>query len=78
MTNTPRRYLVRGVASAPGFTGTTLAVLCKHLVSAERLFERKVAESGFDAVLLIDREQKKVLRSFGSTNPEGTADYFGW
>jgi hypothetical protein len=47
-------------------------------ISAEPLFARKAAEVGSgDGLLLIDREQKKVLRSVGSSDPKKTAAWFG-
>jgi hypothetical protein len=78
-----RRYVVKEVTSSPGRTGTLWAVGCTHLASAEALFERKVQESiadgmeGSSAFLLIDRLEKKVLKSVGSRNPIKTARYFG-
>jgi hypothetical protein len=74
-----RRYLVSMVTmGSPAWSGTIWAVGCKHLGSAEALFARKAGEvDNGDALLLIDREQRKVLRSVGSSDPEKTVAWFG-
>jgi hypothetical protein len=75
-----RRFVVKMVTmGSPAWSGTVWTKGCKHLASAEALFARKVeeVESG-DALLLIDRERRKVLRSVGSSDPEKTAAWFGW
>ena len=64
------------VTSSPAWTGTLWTVGCKHLSSAEALFERK--RTNGDAMLLVDRETGKVLRSVGFEDPEQGARYFGW
>jgi hypothetical protein len=79
--NMRRRYAVKMVTmgSPGGWSGTLWAVGCKRLSSAEALFVRKAAEVGSgDGFLLIDREQKKVLRSVGSSDPKKTAAWFRW
>jgi len=76
-----RRYVVKSVTSWPGWTGTLRCIGCKHLTSAEVLFDRQAEEWEADpstALLLIDREDRKVLRSVGSSDPDKTASYFGW
>jgi hypothetical protein len=70
-----RRYLVKAVASSPMWTGTLWATACAHLSSAEALFERKLEDG--DAMLLIDREERKVLRSVGFKDPEQGMRFFG-
>ena len=50
----------------------------KRVSSAEALFARKAAEVGNgDGLMLIDREQKKVVRSVGSSDPKKTTAWFG-
>src|SRR3954452_4379745 len=62
---------------SPGWSGTLWAIGCKHLSSADALFSRRASEvEPGDALLLIDREEKKVLRSLGSSDPEKTAEWF--
>jgi hypothetical protein len=79
----PRRYLVKEVVSTSVWTGVAWAVGCTHLTSAEALFERKVAESKADstdqgaAILLIDRVERRVIRSSGTRDPVKAARYFG-
>ena len=74
---------MKEVVSSPGWTGVAWAVGCTHLRSAESLFERKVAESEADrtdqgaANLLIDRVERRVIRSSGSRDPVKTGRYFG-
>jgi hypothetical protein len=70
-----RRYLVKAVASSPMWTGTLWATACKHLFSAEALFERKLEDD--DAMLLIDRQERKVLRSVGFEDPDQGVRFFG-
>jgi hypothetical protein len=49
------------------------------LASAEALFERQASEvDAYSALLLIDREERKVLRSKGTNDPVKTASNFGW
>jgi hypothetical protein len=77
-----RRFAVKLVASSPGWTGTVSCTGCVHLASAEALFERKAKseETGepYSALLLLDRQERRVLRSLGSGDPEKTAAFFGW
>jgi hypothetical protein len=73
-----RRYVVKMVTTSPGWTGTCWAFGCKHLDSAEALFARASAEASGGALLLLDREERRVIRSIGCTDPVKTADYFGW
>jgi hypothetical protein len=75
-----RRFVVKMVTmGSPAWSGTVWATGCKHLASAEALFARKTVEvASGDALLLIDRQQRKVLRSVGSSDPEKTAARFGW
>ena len=79
----PRRYLVKEVVSTPVWTGVAWAFGCTHLPSAEALFERKVAESKADradqgaAILLIDRVERRVIKSTGTRDPAKTARFFG-
>ena len=64
-----RRYVVKMVTSWPGWTGTVWAYGCKHLASAEALFERReieVSPGSYSALLLIDRQEQQVLRSKGT------------
>ena len=64
-----RRYVVKEVASSPGWTGCLWAVGCKYMASAMRLFEQKSVDyqaGGGAALLLIDRQKRVVLRSRGS------------
>jgi hypothetical protein len=74
---------VKEVVSTPVWTGTAWALGCTRLSSAEALFERKVAESKADrtgegaAILLIDRVERRVIRSSGTGDPVKTARYFG-
>ncbi len=71
----PRRYVVKFVTSSPGWTGTVWAYGCKHLASAEVLFERKEVEVGAgDGLLLIDRQERIILRAKGSADPVRTAN----
>jgi hypothetical protein len=74
-----RRYVVKMVtAGSPAWSGTVWGYGCKHLKSAEALFRRKSVEvEKGDALFLIDRHRRVVLRSLGSTNPKKTADAFG-
>ena len=72
---TRRRYLVRGLAESPAWSGTLWAYACVKLASAELLFERKRAEGGFDVLELVDREDRnertgeyRVLRSTTTNN----------
>ena len=80
MQHVRRRYAVKMVTTgSPGWSGTLWAVGCKHLSSVDALFARKAAEVGRgDGLMLFDREQKKVLRSVGSSDPKKTAAWFGW
>lgn len=73
-----RRYVVKMVASSPGWTGTVWAFGCKHLASAQALFHRRSSEAGdSSALLLIDRDEGKVLESVGTNDPEKVVRYFG-
>ncbi len=65
-----RRYLVRGLAQSPVFSGTLWAYACSKLASAELLFEKQRANAEFDVLELVDREDRdertgnyRVLRS---------------
>ena len=74
-----RRYVVKSVTSSPAWSGTVWGYGCKHLASAEALFERQASEvDAYSALLLIDREERKVLRSKGTNDPVKTASNFGW
>jgi hypothetical protein len=74
-----RRFVVKAVTSTPAWTGTLWAVGCKNRASAEALFDRKATEvSSGDALLLLDRQERVVVRSVGTTDPVKTAAYFGW
>jgi hypothetical protein len=74
-----RRFVVKAVTSTPIWTGTLWAVGCKKLASAEALFDRKVAEvSHADALLLLDQQERVVVRSAGAIDPVKAAAYFGW
>ena len=57
MTDHKRRYLVRARAESPMWSGTIFAVACKHLASAELLFEKKRADEdhSFQVLELIDK-----------------------
>jgi hypothetical protein len=78
-----RRYIVKEVTSSPGWTGTLWGIGCSKLTSAEALFARKVEQNKADgmqnssALLLIDRLERKVLKSEGSKDPIKTARFFG-
>jgi hypothetical protein len=59
--------------------GTVWGYGCKHLASAEALFDRQAGEvDALTALLLIDRDERKVLRSKGTNDPVTTANNFGW
>ncbi len=65
-----RRYLVRGRAQSPVFSGTMWAYACSKLASAELLFEKQRANAEFDILELVDSEDLdertgnyRVLRS---------------
>jgi len=75
-----RRFVVKMVTrGSPGWSGTLWACGCKHLVSAEALFERrKNAVGAGGGLLLIDRHERKILRAKGSVDPVRTANWFGW
>ena len=75
-----RRFVVKMVTrGSPGWSGTLWAYGSKHLVSAEALFERRESEVGHcDRLLLIDREERKILRAKGCEDPVRTANWFGW
>ena len=74
-----RRYIVKGYASSPTWSGCTWANSCTTLEAAKSLFARKVAASGTaDVILLIDRQEHQVLESAGSDRPEVVADWYGW
>ena len=76
-----RRYIVKGYASSPTWSGCTWANSCLTLEAAKSLFARKVAASGSasaDVILLIDRQEHQVLGSVGSDRPEVVADCYGW
>jgi hypothetical protein len=76
-----RRYVVKMVTSSPAWTGTVWAFGCKHLASAQALFHRRsgdVEAGDCSALLLIDRDEGKVLQSVGTNDPEQTVSYFGF
>lgn len=80
---TPRRYIVKGYAGSPAWSGCTWAHSCKTLEAAKALFSKKVTafEAGTasaDAILLIDRQAHQVLHSVGTDKPEKVADSYGW
>jgi hypothetical protein len=75
-----RRYVVKGYASSPGWSGCTFAHACGTLDSAKKCFEKKKSQFeesvvNADAILLIDRRDQKVLAAVGSSDPEKTANY---
>jgi len=79
----PRRYIVKGYASSPTWSGCTWANSCVTLESAKSLYSKKVAafEAGTanaDAILLIDRQLRQVVLSVGTDNPEKVANSYGW
>ena len=78
-----RRYIVKGYASNPTWSGCTWANSCSTLETAKSLFARKVAAmasgtASADVILLIDRQEHQVLGSVGSDRPEAVADWYGW
>ena len=78
-----RRYIVKGYAGSPAWSGCTWAHSCKTLEAAKALFSKKVTafEAGrasADAILLIDRQAHRVLLSVGTDMPEKVADSYGW
>ena len=80
---TPRRYIVKGYAGSPAWSGCTWAYSCKTLEAAKALFSKKATafEAGSasaDAILLIDRQAHQVLLSVGTDKPEKVADSYGW
>ena len=82
-TSKPRRYIVKGYASSPTWSGCTWAHSCVTLESAKSLYSKKVAafEAGTanaDAILLIDRQLREVVLSVGTDNPEKVANSYGW
>jgi hypothetical protein len=79
----PRRYVVKGYASNPAWSGCTFAYACATLDSAKKCFDKlsaKFAANSTDAdeILLIDREDHKVLASVGTSSPKKVAESFGW
>jgi hypothetical protein len=75
-----RRYVFKFVTrGSPAWSGKVWAIGCKHLASAEALFDRRrhEVEPG-DALLLIDREAQAVLRAEGTPEPEKVANWYGW
>ena len=82
-TSKPRRYIVKGYASSPTWSGCTWANSSVTLESAKSLYSKKVAafEAGTanaDAILLIDRQLREVVLSVGTDNPEKVANSYGW
>lgn len=78
-----RRFVVKGYASSPGWSGCTFAYACSTLRSAERCFAKKSeqftrGEANADAILLIDREERSVIAAIGADDPVKVADWFGW
>ncbi|RWP11816.1 hypothetical protein ACN2CC_18230 [Mesorhizobium muleiense] len=70
-----RRYLVRGLAQSPLWSGTLWAYGCNWLSSAELLFEKQRANAEFDILELVDRTDRdertgeyRVLRRTTVTN----------
>jgi len=62
-----RRYVVKLVTESPGWSETVWGYGCKHLASAEELFARHEDEVDiYSALVLLDREQGKVLRCKGA------------
>jgi len=79
----PRRYIVKGYAGHPGWSGCTWANSCVKLQAAEALFAKKAIgmEAGTanaDAILLIDREERRILKSIGTDDPVRLANSYGW
>lgn len=75
-----RRYIVKGFAGHPGWSGCIWAVGCSKVQSAESLFERRVA-AGYgsaDAIVMIDRESHEVVKAWGTDDPKRLLDTFGW
>ena len=71
-----RRYVVKLVTNWPGWSGTVWGYGCKHLASAEALYARHEDEvDSFSTLVLLDREQGKVLRCKGA-DPIRAAQYF--
>lgn len=73
-----RRYVVKLITSgSPAWSGVLWGVGCKYLQSAEILFERRKTQlADGDALLLIDRQEKIVLKAAGTSDPAKTADWF--
>jgi hypothetical protein len=70
-----RRYLVRGRAQSPLWSGTLWAYGCNRLSSATLLFEKQRDNPEFDILELVDREdcdertgEYRVLRWTTVTN----------
>jgi hypothetical protein len=73
-----RRYVVKLVTESPAWSGTVWGYGCKHLASAEALFARHEDEvDSSSALVLLDREQGKVLRCKGADSTRA-AQYFGF
>ena len=71
----PRRYIVKGYAASPAWSGCTWAHSCKTLEAAKALFSKKAAAfevgtASSDAILLIYRQAHQVLLAVGTDKPE--------
>jgi len=78
----PRRYIVKGYAGHPGWSGCTWANSCVTLQAAEALFAKKASgmqagAANADAILLIDRQERRVLKSVGTDDPVKLANAYG-
>lgn len=78
-----RRYIVKGYAASPTWSGCTWANSCGTLEAAKALYFKKVSafEAGTanaNAILLIDRQLQVVVLSVGTENPEKVANSYGW
>lgn len=73
-----RRYLVKGYAESPAWSGCTWAYGCSKLDSASNLFSKKETlflskESDADYIVLIDRQDGVLIKQIGLANPSAYA-----
>ena len=78
----PRRYIVKGYAGHPVWSGCTWANSCVTLQAAEALFAKKASgmqagAANADAILLIDRQERRILKSVGTDDPVKLANAYG-
>ena len=78
-----RRYMVKGYASGPAWSGCTWVHVCTTLEAAEKCFARKTSDfesrlANADAILLIDCEDHKILKSLGTDDPAKVPNWYGW